>query len=181
MKPIIEVHSPPFRIPDGDCWADRVNRLTEDHDYIGYIIAMADHYVKRGHKVLIVSDRVRFLKFAEAISPNSSVCVTGLDDREKAHRQVLAGNVDELWGSINIYAEGVSLNNLSCVIPACPINNDIRLEQLLGRINRQHPDKEWPIYADIKFCDGTGINQFKTRMQFYRQDGYKVRFVENMS
>lgn len=180
MKPQVHVYAPPFRIPDGGIWADRVNRLVEDPEYQGYIIALADKYVKQGHQVLIVSDRVNFLKFCEAISPNPSVVVTALDDREGAHTKVRSGQARELWGSINIYAEGVSLNSLSCVIMACPINNDIRLEQLMGRINREHPDKLWPIAVDTKFSCYTGINQFRTRMQFYRQEGYRVKFAENM-
>lgn len=181
MKPLVEVHSPPFKIPSASTWAERINMLTQDYDYIGYVIAMADKYVKKGHQVLIVSDRTQFLKFAEAISPNPSVCVTGIDDREKAHRQIRSGQARELWGSINIYSEGISLNSLSCVILACPINNDVRLEQVMARVNREHPGKLWPIVADIKFADHTGINQFRNRMTFYRQEGFKVKFVENIS
>lgn len=179
MKPVVHVYSPKFRIPDGSMWADRVNRLVQDPEYQGFIIALANKYVEDGHQVLIVSDRVSFLKFCEAISPNPSVCVTSLDDRERAHSLIKSGQARELWGSINIYAEGVSLNSLSCVIMACPINNDIRLEQLMGRVNREDEGKLWPIAVDIKFSCHTGINQFRTRSQFYRQDGYKVNFVEN--
>lgn len=179
MKPHIHVYAPRFVIPQGSSWAERVNYLVSDPDYQGFIIALADKYVKMGHQVLIVSDRVNFLKFCESISPNESVVVTSLDDREKAHKKIRSGQARELWGSINIYCEGVSLNSISCVIMSCPINNDIRLEQLLGRINRNHPDKLWPIAVDIKFSDGTGINQFRNRMKFYRQEGYKVRFSEN--
>lgn len=181
MKPTVEVHCPPFKIPEASSWAERVNILTRDHDYIGYIIAMADKYVKQGHQVLIVANRVQFLKFAESISPNRSVCVTGLDDREAAHVKVINGEVDELWGSISIYSEGVSLNSLSCVILAAPINNDVLLEQVMARVNRESPGKKWPVVADIKFACYTGINQFKTRSVFYRQEGFKVKFVENRS
>lgn len=179
LEPIVEVYSPNFRIPDGNSWADRVNRLVEDPEYQGFIISLADKYVKLGHQVLIVSNRVSFLKFCEAISPNPSVCVTGMDDREKAHIKVRSGEAKELWGSISIYSEGISLNPLSTVILACPINNDVLLEQVVARVNRNNPGKLQPIVADIKFSCGTGINQFKTRMQFYRQEGMKVRFAEN--
>ena len=180
LKPEIHVYAPKFRIPEGNMWSERVNRLVEDPDYQGFIIALADKYVKMGHQVLIVSDRVAFLKFCERISPNPSVCVTGLDDREKAHNLIRSGQARELWGSINMYCEGISLNSLSCIISACPINNDVRLEQLIARINREDPGKLPPVFVDVKFCDYTGINQFRTRSNFYRQDGYKVRFVENM-
>ena len=62
---------------------------------------------------------------------------------------------------------------------AAPINNDVLLEQLIARANREHPGKLWPVIADTKFSCYTGINQFKTRMNFYRQEGFKVRFAEN--
>lgn len=181
MQPIIEVHSPPFKLPEASSWAERVNLLVSDPEYQGYILHLADKYVKKGHQVLIVSDRVAFLKFCEAISEHPSVCVTGLDDREKAHKKIKSGEARELWGSVNIYCEGVSLNSLSCVIFACPINNDVRLEQLLGRINREQKGKLQPIAADIKFACYTGVNQFRTRNTFYRQEGYTVKFVENNS
>lgn len=181
MQPVIEVHSPQFQIPKADSWAERENLLVADPTYQGYILYLADKYVKKGHQVLIVSDRVSFLKFCEAISENPSVCVTGLDDREAAHKKIKSREARELWGSINIYCEGVSLNSLSCVILACPINNDVRLEQLLGRINREDDNKLQPVVADIKFSCYTGINQFRTRNTFYRQEGYTVKFVENNS
>lgn len=179
MVPQIEVHSPPFRIPEGSHWAERMNMLVADPEYQGYIIALADKYVKLGHQVLIVSDRVSLLKFCEFLSENESVVVTGLDDREEAHRKIKSGKARELWGSITIYAEGVSLNSLSCVILACPINNDVRLEQVLARINRQMEGKLPPVGVDIKFACYTGINQFRTRMEFYRQEGFRVKFVED--
>lgn len=179
MEPIIHVYSPPFKIPEGSNWAERMNVLTQDMEYRGYILALADKYVKKGHQVLIVSDRVQFLKFCEAISDNESVVVTSLDDREKAHKKIISGEARELWGSITIYSEGISLESLSCVILACPINNDIRLEQVINRVTREDDGKLSPIIVDPKFSCFTGINQFRTRFDFYRKEGLQVKFVEN--
>lgn len=179
MHPHIHVYSPPFIIPEASSWAERVNLLCRDPDYQAYVIWLADKYVKQGHQVLVVSNRVDFLKVCESMSDNRSCRVTGLDDREAAHAKVKKGEVDELWGSISIYSEGISLNSISCVIMAAPINNDVLLEQLLARVNRENPGKQWPVAVDIKFANYTGINQFRTRMEHYRLAAHKVTFVEN--
>ena len=181
MKPNIEVYSPPFQIPPASTWAERINLLTKDLHYQAYVMHLADKYVKMGHKVLVVGNRVDFLKTCSSMSFNKAECVTGLDDREAAHEKFANGEVEELWGSISIYSEGISLNPLSALILAVPINNDVLLEQVIARINRKHPGKLWPIAVDIKMQGHTGINQFRTRSQFYRQEGFNVSFCENNS
>ena len=54
-------------------------------------------------------------------------------------------------GSRQIFSEGISINILSCVILAVPMSNDSLLEQIIGRVMREHPGKLNPVVVDVQF------------------------------
>jgi superfamily II DNA or RNA helicase len=55
-----------------------------------------------------------------------------------------------------------------------PSNNDPMLEQLIGRIMRQHPGKSSAEVYDIVLGGNTGENQLRTRMAFYNREKYEI-------
>jgi hypothetical protein len=64
MDPKVHVIVSGLRFPDGYelTWADKVTGLTQSSRYQELIVRLADYYARLGHKVLVVSDRVEFLK-----------------------------------------------------------------------------------------------------------------------
>jgi superfamily II DNA or RNA helicase len=85
------------------------------------------------------------------------------------------GKLDIFCASQNIFSEGISQNNLSCLILGSPIgNNESLLEQLVGRVQREDEDKLVPIVVDIGLGGYTGRNHQKARMAIYAQNGWKV-------
>ena len=83
-----------------------------------------------------------------------------------------------LYGAISIYKEGISENYLSCLVLGCPINNDPLLEQLIGRIQREHPEKLTPIIIDIILKGATAKKQARNRAGHYMRKGYKVTHLD---
>ena len=140
---------------------------------------IASSYAAKGHKVLVVSDRVSLLKTCARLSGDSAVCITG--ELEHEQREVLLESVktskDSLYGTQAIFSEGISLDALSCLVLATPINNDPLLTQLIGRIIRKKEGKKVPIVVDIHLKGKTASKQAKARYGFYMKQGYEVRVL----
>jgi superfamily II DNA or RNA helicase len=90
-------------------------------------------------------------------------------------KDILSGRKNVLFGTQSIFSEGISVNNLSCLILGTPINNDPLLTQLIGRVIREHPDKLSPIIVDIHLKGETAKRQASNRMGYYMKQGYKIR------
>ena len=65
--PRVDVVPSGIRFPDGahTLWANRINAIAYNFEYQNQIALLAANYAARGHKVLVVSDRVDFLKNCE--------------------------------------------------------------------------------------------------------------------
>ena len=179
MTPTIDIIKTDIRFPDGarTPWASRVNVLTNNEQYRHLIARLAATYAAMGHRVLVVADRVAFLKNCAGLVGENAIAITGdvsHDEREVLLADVEAGKYNVLFGTQAIFSEGISVNPLSCLIPATPINNDPLLEQLIGRVIREHPGKLQPRIADIHLLGNTARRQASNRMGYYMKCGYNI-------
>ena len=183
MTPTVTVWQSDFQFPDGAAvpWAKRVNALLYNEEYQKCVALLATQYAERGHKVLVVADRVEFLEnVTKHCGEDVAVCVTGkgvkLEDRRNIERQ-LYDEKSILCGTTSIYKEGVSINCLSCVILATPINNDPLLEQIIGRIQRIEDEKLVPVVLDIQLKGKTATRQASQRIAHYMRKGYAITYL----
>jgi superfamily II DNA or RNA helicase len=126
--------------------------------------------------VLVVSDRVDFLKNCAKLTGSNAVCVTGAvhhEDRADIINQIFEDK-DILYGTQSIFSEGISLNVLSCLILATPVNNEPLLTQLIGRVIRDYKDKQQPIIVDINLIGKTAKRQASLRLGYYLKQGYEI-------
>lgn len=166
------------KLPPGKTWADRVTGLMSDPEYQQLVATMALIQANKGHKVLVVSDRVDFLKkVAEITSPRSALMIGETEDRKVELTKVESGECDIMCGSRQIFSEGISLNCLSCVILALPLASRPVLEQIIGRIMRLSEGKLDPLVLDIQFAGKTEYAQNQTRLAFYLEKGWKVNSI----
>ena len=180
LTPSIHIYRSKVRFPDGSNipWAKRVNALVNNDEYRHSVAMIASAYAARGHKVLVVSDRVHFLKSCAELTGEKSICVTGEvahEDREKLVDEILYGDKEILYGTQAIFSEGISVNTLSCLILATPINNEPLLTQLIGRVVRKHDDKRDPVIIDIHLKGKTAQRQASNRMGYYMKQGYQIK------
>ena len=183
MEPTIEVIQTKIRFMDGAKipWANRINDLVRQEEYGKLICFLAAAYRKQGHKVLLLSDRVYFLKRVKETLGEHCELITGevpLAEREKKIERVQSGKVDILLGTQSIFSEGISVNPLSCLILATPVSNTPLLTQLVGRVIREYPGKIDPVVVDINLKGKTAEKQAKLRLGHYLQQGYNVLFKD---
>jgi len=183
MKPKVHVIDSGIAFSDyaGASWADKVSVLSESYLYRDLVLALANNYAGQGHSVMIVSQRVDFLKHCHGNSENSELLIGEVKDsadRDRIIENVYNKLANKLYATQSLASEGLSINPLSCLILAEPLNNMPLLEQLIGRIIREHPDKPQPIIVDIKLYGNTVTKQFNNRLGHYMKEGYEVEFIK---
>lgn len=158
-------------------WAKAINTLVAIPEYKDLVVNLARIYSTMGHKVLVVSDRVEFLKQCSELTENS-VCITG-EIKSTETRQELQDSIYDytnvLYGSISIYKEGVNIPALSCLILATPVNNDGLLEQLVGRVARNDENKKHPVVVDIALSGAMARRQLNQRIAYYNSKRMDVK------
>jgi superfamily II DNA or RNA helicase len=183
LVPEIHIHKSEVRFMDGakTPWANRINALTNNEEYLHSIALLAAHYAAQGHKVLVVCDRVHFLKSCARLIGDNAVCVTGEVDhaeRERLTNEILfKKDKNVLCGTQSIFSEGISVNTLSCLILATPINNEPLLTQLIGRVIRLMEGKRKPVVIDIHLKGKTASSQASNRMAHYMKEGYEIKQI----
>lgn len=179
MTPKVKIVKTDIKLGPGD-WATKITNLHEDPEYVELITIIAATQMAKGHKVLVVADRVEFLyNIASKLGDRARVVVgdSKQEDRDAALEAMRNGDIDCIAGSRQIFAEGVSCNPLSCLVLATPYASEPLLEQLIGRVQRPHPGKLEPLVIDINFPGYTIQKQNNLRLSFYFDQGLEVSIV----
>lgn len=175
MVPTIHRVKLPVRVADGEQpWAIKINDLAENEVYQRTIALMAASYVAKGHKVLVLSSRTKLVERAHELTPKSVVVTGTTKDRAAQIQKMRDGTHSVLYGSLSIFAEGVSENYLSCLIIATPINNEPLLDQLIGRVIRKQPGKIDPIVVMPLLMGKTVEKQQQLMKGYFMRAGYQV-------
>ena len=177
IDPVINIITPGISLPRESTWAKKINTLLYDEDYQQFIASLAAKQILNGHFVLVVADRVEFLKNVTEILGDQCILVTGTtpqEERETIKNKIESGEITCIAGSRQIFSEGISINRLSCLILASPIVGEALLEQVIGRIMRKHDRKRDPVVLDINFSSFTDKKQNEIRTNFYRNKGWEI-------
>ena len=182
MTPTVHIVPSDIRFMDGSRipWANRVTKLANDEEYRHTISMLAAAYAARGHKVLVVSDRVSFLKACAELTGEKAICVTGdvpHEEREVLVDKILYGNSNILYGTQAIFSEGISVDTLSCLILGTPVNNEPLLTQLVGRVIRKKEGKIDPVIIDIHLKGNTARKQASNRVGVYMKQGWNMKYL----
>ena len=180
MTPSILVYRSEVRFMDGSNipWANKVTQLAYNEEYLHSVALLAAFYAEKGHKVLVVSDRVHFLQTCAELAGEKAVCVTGEvphEDRKTLMSKISDGKANILCGTQAIFSEGISLDDLSCLILGTPVNNEPLLTQLIGRVIRKKEGKKDPVVIDIHLKGNTARRQASNRIGYYMKQGYQIQ------
>jgi superfamily II DNA or RNA helicase len=180
LTPRVDIIHSGIRFMDGNVdWANRINALAYDWEYQNTMAMLAASYAAKGHKVLLVADRVDFLKSCARLVGDNAICVTGdvpHEERSKLIEQIFSDK-DILFGTQSIFSEGISVDCLSCLILGTPVNNEPLLTQLIGRVIRMNEGKLQPVIVDINLEGRTARKQASARRGYYMRQGYEVSDV----
>lgn len=180
LEPVVHVYKPGIKFIDGmnTPWAIRVNKLKENEAYQHMVALLGAKYAHDGHNVLLVSDRVEFLNKVASLIGDNAVAITGEVPQEERERLLsrVGKDIKVICGIQSIFSEGISVDALSCLILATPVNNESLLTQLIGRIIRLKENKPTPVIVDINLDGNTANRQANSRLGVYIKEGYKVHY-----
>lgn len=178
MVPKIHIFDSEIRFLDGHHtpWAKKVNHLAYNEEYQHFLALLAGIYATKGHRVLVVADRVELLKKCCDLVGDIGIVITGGTPQEDRITLMEEIKKDKkvLFGTQSIFSEGVSINELSCLILGTPVNNEPLLTQLIGRVIRVNEDKKDPVIIDINLKGNTARKQANNRRGYYIKQGYKI-------
>ena len=181
MTPKVDKIHSEIRFLDGGSipWAKKINELAYNDEYQHTIAMIASTYAAKGHKVLVVADRVEFLKNCAKLSGENAIVITGETPHEERPPMMERINSDKdiLYGTQSIFSEGISLDALSCLVLGTPVNNEPLLTQLIGRIIRVKEGKKTPTIVDINLKGNTARKQANNRSGYYIKQGYKIQNI----
>lgn len=165
-------------------WAISENQLYSNSKYKDLCKFLVNSTITLGYKTLLTANRKEFIHYI-AENVNAKVdCITSdesIDDREESLNKIRRGELDGIIGTLSILKEGVSCNDLSCLILTSSTNNKAVVAQVVGRIMRLAKDKKNPIVIDITLPESNlGSKHVRERLKIYKDNGWKVHKVASV-
>jgi superfamily II DNA or RNA helicase len=175
LTPSVEIvkTSIPFKIinPARD-WTRQLTKLSSNTSYVELIATKARDKVASGRCILILAERIEMLKELQKLIPRSVLLVG-----ETKNRDHILDNMGKEYDAVlstRIFDEGISCNRLDTLILTSPSNNPAKLEQRIGRIQREHPDKQYPLVIDMWLTGHIVMAQQNSRKEWYLRKNYNI-------
>jgi len=165
----------PFRVinPNRD-WTRQLTKLTKNTAYLDLIAKIVNDKIAHGRCPLILSERIEMLEELKSKIPNSVLLVGSTKNKEREDVLQNAGTKYSAILSTRIFDEGISCHRLDTLVLTCPGNNYSKLEQRIGRILRNHPDKKPPLILDFWLVSPIVYHQQQSRLEWYRKQNYEI-------
>ncbi len=160
-------------------WVRCVSYLAQNEDYIKYITKWTTKKIAEKRCVLLVNERLEALRRFNLTIPKSKLLIGETPDAEREHILTNAGNDIDAILSNKIFYEGVSCNRLDTLGLTSPTNNPITLEQILGRIQRLHPDKQEPEVLDFWYKGFVVQRTQFNRQYWYAKEGIPFEVIND--
>jgi len=149
-----------------------MNKITQSKALLSLIAKEATQDIANGRCLLILSERVDMLKTLQKMIYKSVLLIGETNEEDRKEILKTAGTKYMAILSTKIFDEGISCHRLDTLYLTCPNNNPIKLEQRIGRIIREHPDKNVPLIKDFWFKGAIVNNQQRKRLAWYQNRSY---------
>lgn len=153
-------------------WAKGLTKIGENKRYLEFIAEKATQDIANGRCPLILGERVAMLEALQAMITDSVLMIGATSDRDNILSQV--GKRYKTVLTTKIFDEGVSCHRLDTLYLTCPSNNPTKLEQRIGRIEREHEDAQFPLVRDFWLRGRFVERQQHNRMMWYQKRGYII-------
>lgn len=130
---------------------------------------------------LVLANRVEYLQRLNDRYAGRSVCLSAMGQskiakaaRKEALRRLNDGEIDMVFASYQLAAEGLDCPNLRYIVFATPEKNDVTVTQATGRVGRKADGKAYGTVIDFEDNFGMFHGWAKKRRGFYKKLGYEV-------
>lgn len=130
---------------------------------------------------IVLANRVEYLQELQKNYIAKSICLSGMGqskaakaERKAALEKLNNGEIDCIFCTYSLAAEGLDVPNLRYVVFATPEKDPTRIQQASGRVGRKAPGKDCGVVID--FVDEFGMYKgwWKKRLAVYKKLGYDI-------
>ena len=159
-------------------YAALVDDLIHDEERFNFVL---DHIPRNAGAVIVLANRVEYLqKLCKAYGGNS-LCLSGMGnskaakaERKEALQKLNDGEIDCIYCTYQLAAEGLDIPNLRYVVLATPEKDDTRIKQTCGRVERRAEGKVYGTVIDFEDNFGMYHGWAKKRRGYYKKLDYEV-------
>jgi superfamily II DNA or RNA helicase len=155
-------------------WSRQTNKLALNSELHRLIAEKAIEKVNQGRCILILGERLDWLRELNKIIPDSVLMIGGTLEEQRKEVLENVGPKYKVVLTTKLFDEGISCHRLDTLFLVFPSNNPIKLEQRIGRIIREHVDKQRPLVCDFWLTGAIVYKQQNNRRNWYIQRGYSL-------
>ena len=159
-----------------------IDNMIHDDDRYGVVFA---HIARLHESTIVLANRVEYLqRMCDDYNRGqwgNAVCLSGQgqskkakEERKEALRKLNDGELDCVFCTYQLAAEGLDVPNLRYVVFATPEKDPTRIQQASGRVGRKAPDKDCGIVIDFVDAFGMYKSWKKKREAVYKKLGYDM-------
>ena len=176
IKPDVDIRQVPFKFevrnPTTD-WARALTKIYSNTDYLDMIVGHANSLIADGRTVLIIGGRVEALEYLQERILFSAVLIGKTKNRDEIVSGI--GTKYKCVLSTTIFDEGLSAHLLDTLFLTGPIGKNFQLlEQRIGRIQREHPDKQPALIVAYWLQNHILAKQQSIEHRWYLSKNYKI-------
>lgn len=157
-----------------------INHMIHDENRYNVVF----EFVKQLHSVMVLGNRVEYLQrmCEDAIAYGKrAVCLSGQGQSKKAKAERKAAleklnndEIDVIFCTYLLAAEGLDIPNLRYVLFSTPEKNEVVVQQASGRVGRKAEGKSFGVVVD--FVDDFGMyeNWYRQRKKVYNRLNYDI-------
>ena len=155
-------------------WAKALTKVYSDEKYLDAIVNNTKDLIDEGRNCLLLGIRTEALAYLQTKIPRSLV-LDGTVKKKEDRANILArvGKDINCLLSTTIFDEGLSCHILDTLILTEPVGKNFsKLEQRIGRIQREHPDKQ-PICLQVYWLQNKILaGQQKIEYMWYQHNKF---------
>jgi len=183
ITPFVEIKRVPLRFdvlnPTRD-WARALTKTFGNEKYLDMIAKDISELISDGRAVLCLAPRTEALRYLQTKIPRSIVLdgsVKKSEDRDAILNKV--GTEYDCVLTTTLFDEGISCHRLDTLVLTAPNGKNYGLlEQRIGRIQRELPEKQ-PALLRVYWLDNHILEkQQKIEYMWYNAQGYKTRLIQ---
>ena len=163
-------------------YSSLVNALINDEERFSRVSKVISSECKS--LTIVLANRVQYLQRLQAVYPGKSVCISSMgksqkakQERKEALQKLNDGEIDCVFATYQLAAEGLDCPNLRYVVFATPEKDERIVTQAVGRVSRKVKGKECGTVID--FVDDFGMYKswFNKRFRYYSKLSADVSYV----
>jgi len=134
------------------------------------IIKKLINQIENDREVIFVAERIKFLDECMKICKNENKInfISGVALEDVLSKQIIFTTPGKM-------RDGVDISHKDCLVMTSPISN---IEQMVGRIVREHENKQTPIIFDLVDLDIKDISRtFYKRCTYYESNKWPIKFI----